>query len=93
MSIDPTFVLANQIEAGFWSAIGLVIAMRYRRLLGFSMAAVLLIFGLSDLVEARTGAWYSPWWLFVWKAVCVLAVLLLALAIRRANSTTSPPSR
>jgi hypothetical protein len=29
----------------------------------------------SDLVEARTGAWWKPWWLFVWKAACVLLML------------------
>jgi hypothetical protein len=42
----------------------------------FFIAFTLAVFGGSDLVEARTGAWWRPWWLFVWKAACVLVLLL-----------------
>jgi hypothetical protein len=70
----------NFIEAGIWFLLAmtlLVYALRTEQrergtLIG--LAAVLAIFGLSDLVEARTGAWWKPWWLFVWKALCVLAL-------------------
>ncbi len=72
----------NLIEAGVWFLLALVLAVyalrRERRLRStfFLLAVTLAVFGGSDLVEARTGAWWKPWWLFVWKAVCV-AVLLL----------------
>lgn len=39
------------------------------------LAIALVVFGFSDVVEARTGAWWRPWWLFVWKAVCVIALV------------------
>ncbi len=67
----------NYIEAGFWSSFGVVATLglwrQARRLTPFSLIAgsVLILFGLSDLVEARTGAWWRPWWLLLWKAVCL----------------------
>jgi len=41
----------------------------------FLIVVTLAVFGGSDLVEAHTGAWWRPWWLFVWKAACVLTLL------------------
>ena len=48
-------------------------------------AVVLVAFGASDWFEANTGnEWWHPWWLFLWKAACVLALLaLIAVAWRR----------
>jgi hypothetical protein len=34
------------------------------------------VFGISDLIESETGAWWEPWWLFVMKSLCVLGFLL-----------------
>lgn len=49
-----------------------------------SIAAVtLILFGFSDIVEASTGAWWRPWWLFVWKALCVLILLMLLISYFR----------
>ncbi len=33
-----------------------------------------LLFAVSDAVEIYTGAWWRPWWLFAWKAVCVIVL-------------------
>jgi len=86
----------NLIEAGVWFVFALVLFLyafrRERRLrptLWF-LAAVIVVFGFSDLVEARTGAWWKPWWLFVWKASCVLALLLGSI---RYNRLAKEPSR
>jgi hypothetical protein len=38
---------------------------------------VFFLFGLSDIVEVQTGAWWSPWWLFVWKVSCGLSMIIL----------------
>lgn len=41
------------------------------------------VFGVSDLIEAQTGAWWEPWSLLVMKAACVLVFLLAWRAHRR----------
>lgn len=68
----------NLIEAGFWAVVAVVIGVRavfeggvVRRLFAI-LAVAFAAFGVSDIVEAGTGAWWQPWWLFVWKAGCVL---------------------
>lgn len=38
------------------------------------MSALLIFFGISDIIEIYTGAWWRPWWLFLWKAVCLLGI-------------------
>lgn len=94
-AIDPLFVTANHVEGVFWALLGLCCGMQaIRRRVqptwhGWLAAGVLLAFGASDWVEAATGAWYDPWWLFAWKAARV--VLLVGLGIvqwrrRRAGS-------
>ena len=70
----------NLIEAGVWFVLAVVLfvyALRSEKRLRptlFVLVATLAVFGGSDLVEARTGAWWKPWWLFVWKAVCVVTL-------------------
>lgn len=67
----------NLIEAGVWFILSLVLFIyAFRRERSWRptlwwLAVTLAVFGASDLVEARTGAWWKPWWLFVWKAACV----------------------
>ena len=96
----------NLIEAGVWFLLGLVLLVhacrspkRMRPIL-FALVTTLLLFGVSDLVESRTGAWWTPWWLFAWKAICVAALLLGFLRyyalVRRERQTTrgaSTPAR
>jgi hypothetical protein len=85
------FEIGNALEAALWvtMAIGFgAYAMRVqgglrRRCL---MAAVLLaMFGLSDIIEISTGAWWRPWWLLAWKVACVagLAMLLAEHVLRQ----------
>ena len=71
----------NLIEAGVWFLLSLVLlaytlraAKRIRPTL-WLLVVTLAVFGGSDLVEAHTGAWWKPWWLFVWKAICVTVLL------------------
>ena len=80
-ALDPLFVLSNRVEAAFWGAIGvgfLIAAIRNNRR-GDALAAALtfVVFGLSDVVESHTGAWWRPWWLLAWKGGCVLVFLIL----------------
>ncbi len=78
------FETVNHIEAGLWIVIGIafagyaIIQPRARRRAS-AAAIVFVLFGVSDIVEAQTGAWWRPWWLLCWKAVCILTMLILFL--------------
>lgn len=85
------FQTANLIEAGLWSTIALTLAgfaiarTGRRRRLCLIAAVTFLLFGVSDVVETQTGAWYRPWWLFCWKAICVAAMVGLLVDYRRSR--------
>lgn len=86
MALDPVVVYGNCIEACVWAVLSVFALARRRKPWRTALGFTLLIFGASDVVEAHTGAWYHPWWLFVWKAACVggLAFFgLKALTARR----------
>lgn len=85
---DGLFLWANYVEACWWGALGVAALTRRSGLLG----AALIAFGISDLVETRTGAWYSPWWLLVWKGMCVICIVAIGLRLRRRRkqSQSSP---
>ena len=96
--IDDLFVTANYVEAALWSIIGT----------GFLLHAILkrggatsiiagisfFLFGISDMIETRTGAWWRPWWLLVMKGGCIAVFVVLlaryALARRRAAQPATP---
>jgi hypothetical protein len=86
------FILINRIEAGLWIAIAAIMLLQSLRLprvraLAIIASVAFAAFGLSDIVETHTGAWWYPWWLLAWKGVCVItfAVLLWRWAIRRGH--------
>ncbi len=73
----------NFAEGWLWTIIALVFAIqanrktnKYQKLAVFGSLAF-FAFGVSDFIEFTTGAWYRPWSLFVFKALCVLGFLLL----------------
>jgi hypothetical protein len=87
---DSFFTAANYIEAGFWTAVGLAFAgvalARPRGRGAAGVAAITFIaFGGSDVVEVQTGQWWDPWWLFVWKAICVVVLAGLLVHYERAR--------
>ena len=77
------FEIANYIEAALWGVIGLVLLVHAALRVSDSRKAavfaggVFLVFGLSDVVEVHTGAWWRPWWLLLWKAACVSSMIAL----------------
>jgi len=83
--IDPLFRVANYVEAVLWIVIGAAFAAvavfrrGARRSRAVQAAAAFALFGLSDVVEAGTGAWWRPWWLLAWKGACVLVLGALLL--------------
>lgn len=87
-AITLDFQVANYVEAGVWGVIGIacllpavkVVWSRRQRWLAFG---TFIAFGLSDIVEAHTGAWWRPAWLLGWKAVCIATALGLIVAAVR----------
>ncbi len=89
-AITREFVHLNYVEAGLWIALGLgaaVQAIRFRGAVRRDLIVLtlnLVAFGLSDIIETRTGAWWRPLWLLAWKTACVgVMLVLLSAYVRR----------
>ena len=80
----------NAFEVVWWIVCGVVVFAKSRRAespqrgRGLLSAVALVLFGLSDVVELQTGAWWKPWWLAVWKGLCI-AILITCVAISFRN--------
>ena len=70
----------NRVEAALWFAFAALCAIkatrpgRDRRRIFTMLAAAFAVFGVSDLIEAGSGAWWRPWWLAVMKGACLAAI-------------------
>lgn len=70
----------NGLEAVFWFIVSGVVwwksrgAGRFRQLGGWA-AFWFVLFGISDVIEVFTGAWWRPLSLLVLKGVCVVALV------------------
>lgn len=82
----------NEIEACVWLAIAIgflvysFTATGKKRKIGNICFAAFLIFGISDIIESKTGAWWKPLWLLAVKISCVATFIycyLKYLSIRK----------
>ena len=79
----------NVFEVFWWTGCGSVVLVKTLRAgtlprgRGYLLAATFVLFGLSDVVELQTGAWWRPWWLLVWKAACLAILVSAAVRWRR----------
>ncbi len=85
--ITSGFVAANVVEALLWFLVAGIVFYRFRSAAG---AVLLVAFGISDLVETQTGAWWRPWWLLVWKAACIAGLLTLLVLAWRNKKAGAP---
>lgn len=74
----------NYYEAALWASLALGLAISSFRLKIRAYRCVLLIsagtfilFGVSDIIEAHTGAWWRPIELLMLKGFCILVFALL----------------
>ncbi|MCC6235759.1 MAG: hypothetical protein IT580_24190 [Verrucomicrobiales bacterium] len=101
--MDDLTVIGNQIEALLWFGFAVGFAWKgctsrspERRRLSWVLAVAFAAFGVSDLIEASTGAWWRPFWLFLLKAGCVAVFAYAFGAFRnlrkqeRTNATAQP---
>lgn len=85
---EIVFSCFNLLEGFFWLAVAAGLSFAARRGRGSPgdrrsavaahlAAGFFALFGISDFIEISTGAWWRPWWLLGWKALCIggLAVL------------------
>ena len=78
-----SLALFNYIESGLWFLFALIMlinAFRFGK--SHSLYRVTLIaaitfflFGISDVIEAQTGAWWHPFGLLLLKGGCVLTLV------------------
>jgi hypothetical protein len=72
----------NLIEAGFWMLVSFVVLFKGLKSSGpvrriyLMLAPAFFVFGISDIIESRTGAWWRPFWLLLLKGACVLIFAL-----------------
>ena len=77
-----TYVAFNYLEALFWIVLGIsalnagTTFKEFRKIALFT-GINLVIFGMSDILEARLGSFFDPGreWLFAVKALCVLGLI------------------
>ena len=74
----------NALEAVWWLALSVVVATCGRGVRGFTLRRQLALtvflaaFGISDIIEFFTGAWWSPPALLVLNAVCLAGLVITA---------------
>jgi len=75
-------VSGNWIEAGLWLCVSLILLGKTLKATGavrrvlLTLVAAFLVFGISDVIEAQTGAWWRPWWLLLLKSACILVFVV-----------------
>ena len=75
--------LFNLIESFWWIGlgIGLMFVPAISKFYKTALAIILILFGVSDFVEMVTGTWWQPWWLLVWKTLCISVGIILIIHI------------
>ena len=95
--LEQIYVNGNYLEAFLWFCFAIGFAVNAGKTSGRTRinrlitTLIFLFFGGSDIVEVQTGAWWSPWWLFVWKASCVLSMAILLWVYLRDRPLANKP--
>jgi hypothetical protein len=88
----------NLLEAVLWFSVAIALLAAAwrgpasRRKILMILSVAFAVFGISDLIEIRTGAWWQPPWLLAIKGACV-AVFALCFwqYLRSRGAKTSDP--
>ena len=91
--IDNLIEYGNLVEGFFWLTIGVcfTVALLWpnRRVTKLVAAINFVVFGCSDFVEYQTDAWWRPWWLMLWKGMCVCIMALQLIAHVKGKHTSN----
>ena len=86
--------LFNGCEALLWMVLAGIAVVHFRsatsnlRRASLVMAVFLVAFGISDLIEIQTGAWWRPAGLLIFKGLCLLgltASMVRIIALERTS--------
>ncbi len=86
--------LFNYFEACLWLLIAVTVFLRRIKTnpaltrLAVITSSSFALFGVSDLVEASSGAWWRPLWLLGLKGLCVLSFLCCWIKYHQINKTS-----
>ena len=83
----------NYIESILWFGIALIILIQVIRQgrsskyfkIGLVSVVAFTCFGVSDIIEAQTGAWWRPVGLLIFKACCVLTFVWCLYAYKKVS--------
>ena len=70
--------IGNHIEACLWFVVSIILAIKSlyssgrMRQVFVTLCGAFCVFGISDMIEAVTGAWWQPAWLLIMKAGCIV---------------------
>jgi hypothetical protein len=93
----------NGFEPFIWYALAILLVPAIRKHSPLRerifLALVVAAFGTSDFYE--TIAWWTPWWLLMWKVICLLVATTMSLRIWKRSkkgsqslaATPSSPAR
>jgi hypothetical protein len=91
MDLDGLTWLYNSIEPFIWYAVAIGCWFGLRKHAGSRLRALLVVlliaFGTSDFYESE--AWWTPWWLLVWKGATLLGLACVVWVIM-ARSRRAP---
>lgn len=73
----------NSVEAAIWVSVGLLILVGYKKVSVkgsrkdvVGLGILFVAFGISDVVEFFSGAWWQPWWLLLWKTFNAIGLVV-----------------
>lgn len=83
LNLPISFELFNLFEGLYWISLGIISFIlsyfaprKYKKLSLFALL-ILTLFGISDFIEIKTGAFWTPWWLLLINLVSVLGLIVI----------------
>ena len=81
----------NLIESILWIGIGLGLYLSKKSFpikqnKNIVITAILfLLFGVSDIIEIYSGAWWNSWWLLIWKILNGIGLLYFTFKLLKSE--------
>ena len=82
-------IVFNSCEAVLWIGFGCALfiataksALKQLNVL-YVAAITFVVFGVSDIIEIYTGAWWQPLWLLIMKVSCIVSFILCFISYKQ----------